>query len=50
MISIENLSVAYGGFTLLDNISFHISENDKLCIQRERFICYFLLVRSESIA
>ena len=30
MISIENLSVAYGGFTLLDNISFHISENDKI--------------------
>ena len=30
MISIENLTVAYGGFTLLDGISFHISENDKI--------------------
>ena len=30
MISINSLTVAYGGFTLLDDISFHISENDKI--------------------
>ncbi len=30
MISINSLTVSYGGFTLLDNISFHISENDKI--------------------
>lgn len=30
MISINNLTVAYGGFTLLDNINFHISEKDKI--------------------
>ena len=30
MISINNLTVAYGGFTLLNNINFHISENDKI--------------------
>ena len=30
MISINSLTVAYGGFTLLDNISFHVSENDKI--------------------
>lgn len=30
MISINDLTVAYGGFTLLDNISFHISENEKI--------------------
>ncbi len=30
MISINSLTVAYGGFTLLDNISFHISDNDKI--------------------
>ena len=30
MISINNLTVSYGGFTLLDNISFHISESDKI--------------------
>ena len=30
MISVNSLTVAYGGFTLLDNISFHISENDKI--------------------
>ena len=30
MISINNLTVAYGGFTLLDNINFHISDNDKI--------------------
>jgi len=30
MISINGLTVAYGGFTLLDNIDFHISESDKI--------------------
>lgn len=30
MISINGLTVAYGGFTLLDNISFHISGSDKI--------------------
>ena len=30
MISINSLTVAYGGFTLLDSIDFHISENDKI--------------------
>ena len=30
MISINNLTVAYGGFTLLNEINFHISESDKL--------------------
>lgn len=30
MISIEDLSVAYGGYILLDKINFHISENDKI--------------------
>ena len=30
MISINNLTVAYGGFTLLNEISFHISESDKI--------------------
>ena len=30
MISINGLTVAYGGFTLLDGIDFHISENDKI--------------------
>ena len=30
MISIGGLTVAYGGFTLLDNIDFHISETDKI--------------------
>ena len=30
MISINNVTVAFGGFTLLDNINFHISENDKI--------------------
>lgn len=30
MISINNLTVAYGSFTLLDNINFHISESDKI--------------------
>ena len=30
MISIENLTVAWGGFTLLDSVNFHISETDKI--------------------
>lgn len=30
MISINNLTVAYGGFTLLDDINFHISEQDRI--------------------
>lgn len=30
MISIDNVSVAYGGFVLLDKINFHISETDKI--------------------
>lgn len=30
MISINGLTVAYGGFTLLDSVDFHISDNDKI--------------------
>ncbi|MGM9738490.1 MAG: ABC-F family ATP-binding cassette domain-containing protein [Candidatus Cryptobacteroides sp.] len=30
MISINGISVVYGSYTLLDNINFHISENDKI--------------------
>lgn len=30
MISIENVTVAYGGYVLLDNINFHISDSDKI--------------------
>ncbi len=30
MISINGLTVAFGGFTLLDSIDFHISDNDKI--------------------
>lgn len=30
MISINGLTVAYGGFTLLNDINFHISENDRI--------------------
>ena len=30
MISIEDVTVAYGGFVLLDKINFHVSENDKI--------------------
>ena len=30
MISISDLTVAYGSFTLLDHIGFHISENDRI--------------------
>lgn len=30
MISVSNVTVAYGGFVLLDGINFHISEQDKI--------------------
>ena len=30
MISLNNVTVAFGGFTLLDDISVHISESDKI--------------------
>ena len=30
MISIEDVTVAYGGYVLLDQINFHISETDKI--------------------
>lgn len=30
MVSVDALSVSYGGFTLLDNVSFHISDNDRI--------------------
>lgn len=30
MIALDSITVAYGGFTLLDNISFHISGGDKI--------------------
>ena len=30
MISIDDVTVAYGGFVLLDKINFHISESDKI--------------------
>ena len=30
MLSLDNVTVAYGGFVLLDGISFHISESDKI--------------------
>ena len=30
MISIDDVTVAYGGFVLLDSINFHISESDKI--------------------
>ena len=30
MISINNLTVAFGGFTLLSDINFHINDNDKI--------------------
>lgn len=30
MISIEDVSVAYGGFVLLDKINFHVSDTDKI--------------------
>ena len=30
MISVDDVTVAYGGFVLLDKINFHISESDKI--------------------
>jgi ATP-binding cassette subfamily F protein 3 len=30
VISINNLTVSFGGFTLFDNVNFHINENDKI--------------------
>lgn len=30
MFSVEDVSVAYGGFVLLDHIGFHVSPNDKI--------------------
>lgn len=30
MLSLEDVTVAYGGFVLLDKISFHVSESDKI--------------------
>ncbi len=30
MISLNNITVAFGGFTLLDDVSFHISDSDKI--------------------
>lgn len=30
MISINNLTVSFGGFTLFDSVNFHINENDKI--------------------
>ena len=35
MISINGLTVAYGSFTLLDNLNFHISERDKIGLVRK---------------
>ncbi|MBQ9548536.1 MAG: ABC-F family ATP-binding cassette domain-containing protein [Bacteroidales bacterium] len=32
MISVGDLTVRFGGFTLLDHISFHISENEKIAL------------------
>ncbi len=30
MITVTNLTVAFGGFTLLDDINFHVNDNDKV--------------------
>jgi len=30
MISLNDITVSFGGYTLLDNVSLHISENDKI--------------------
>ena len=32
MIAINNLTVAFGGFTLLDNINFHISDGEHIAL------------------
>ena len=39
MISINNLTVAYGGFTLLNEINFHISESDKIGLVGKNGAC-----------
>jgi ATP-binding cassette subfamily F protein 3 len=30
MITVTNLTVAFGGYTLLDDINFHVNDNDKV--------------------
>ena len=30
MISLRSITVSYGGFTLLDDVSFHITEGEKI--------------------
>ena len=30
MISINNVTVSYGGFNLLDHVDFHIGETDRI--------------------
>ena len=30
MISVNDLTLSFGGFTLLDNISLHITERDRI--------------------
>ena len=32
MISIDNLTVAFGGFTLLDDINFHVSDGEHIAL------------------
>ena len=32
MISINNLTVAFGGYTLLDDISFHVSDGEHIAL------------------
>ncbi|MCQ5078283.1 ATP-binding cassette domain-containing protein, partial [Alistipes putredinis] len=32
MISLDNLNVSYGGWTLFDNISLLINPNDRNCL------------------
>ena len=32
MISINNITVAFGGFTLLDDISFHVSDGEHIAL------------------
>ena len=34
MISINNLTVAFGGYTLLDDISFHVSDGEHIALVR----------------
>ena len=35
MISLDNLTVSYGGWTLFDNISFLINPKDRIVVQFE---------------